>query len=109
MLPFLDYSKSFESQSLLTIIDDRQMFNFFFLKLQTAHVDLIVGYVVERYLNDCRKSKTRAITLAENTTGATSAMNQLEFLEISVTYAKLGKNHGFAFASHWLKYWHENF
>ena len=68
---------------------------------------------IERFSNDCRKTKTKAITPI--TTGADSATNQSQFLEITCNTLKAREKsrvHGaiaFGFASHWLKNWRESF
>ena len=51
--------------------------------------------IIERFSNDCRKTKAKAITvLRPITTGANSAMNQSQFLAIE-TCSKRGKNHAY--------------
>ena len=71
---------------------------------------------IERFSNDCRKTKTKAIT-PTNTTEADSATNQSQFLEINCNSLKAREKSrvhgaigcGFGFASHWLKNWRECF
>jgi len=69
---------------------------------------------IERFSNDCRKTKTKAI-FRPITTGVNSAMNQSQFLEItcnSLEAREKSRVHGaigFSFASHWLKNWRESF
>ena len=65
---------------------------------------------LERFSNDCRKTKTKAILLLwPITAGANSAMNQSQFLAVTCNSPKAKeKSHvyggiGFSFASHWLK------
>ena len=71
---------------------------------------------IERFSNDCRKTKAKAI-LRPITTGANSATNQSQFLAItcnSLEAREKSRVHGaigfgFGFASHWLKNWRESF
>ena len=69
---------------------------------------------VARFLNDCRKTKTKAITptnhnkdkqLLEPIRIPTITCNSPEAREKSRVHGALG----FGFASHWLKNWHESF
>ena len=71
---------------------------------------------IERFSNDCRKTKTKVITLTNhNRNGTNSAMNQSEFLVItcnSLEAREKSRVHGasgFGFASNWLKNWRESF
>ena len=68
--------------------------------------------LLERFSNDCRKTKTKAIT-PTNPTGADSAMNQSQFPAVTCNPLKAREKsrvHGaIGFASHWLKNWHESF
>ena len=69
---------------------------------------------IERFSNDCRKPKPKQL-LRPITTGADSAMNQSQFLEITCNTLKAREKSrvhgaiGFGFASHWLKNWRESF
>ena len=69
--------------------------------------------VIERLSNDCRKTKTKAITPI--TTGTNRPMNQSQFLAITCNSpearekSRLHGAIGFGFASHWLKNWRESF
>ena len=69
---------------------------------------------LERFSNDCRKTKTKAIT-PTNHNRADSAMNQSQFLAItcnSLEARKKSRVHGaigFYFDSHLLKNWRESF
>ena len=81
--------------------------------------------LLERFSDDCRKTKTKAVTPTNHnrstqcdepiTTGADSAMNQSQFLAItcnSLIAREKSRVHGvigFGFASHWLKNWYESF
>ena len=68
-------------------------------------------HTIERLSNDCRKTKTKAITLTDHD----RAMNQSQFLAITCNLLKAREKSrvhgaiGFGFASHWLKNWHESF
>ena len=70
---------------------------------------------LERFSNDCRKTKTKVTPLRPITTEANSAMNQSEFLEITYSLLEAREKSrvhgaiGFGFASHWSKYWRDSF
>ena len=74
----------------------------------------MIALSIERFSNDCRKTKTKQI-LRPITTGAGSAINQSQFPAItcnSLEARERSRVHGaigFNFASHWLKNWRESF
>ena len=70
--------------------------------------------MLERFSNDCQKTKTKAVTPANHDRGK----QRNEPITIPSNYLKLaqsaGKSRvhgaiGFGFASHWLKNWRESF
>ena len=76
----------------------------------------IVVNILERFSNDCRKTKTKAKQLLRPiTTGAGSAMNQSQFLAITSNSLEARERSrvrgaiGFGFDSHCLKNWRESF
>ena len=73
-------------------------------------------YGLERFSNDCRKTKTKLKQLLlPITTEADSAMNQSQFLAITCNSLEAREKsrvhgaNGFGFDSHWLKNWRESF
>ena len=66
---------------------------------------------IERFSNDCRKTKTKAITPANHNRNKqrdepiTVPSNHLEAREKSRVHGAIG----FGFASHWLKNWRDSF
>ena len=69
---------------------------------------------LERFSNDCGKTKTKAIT-PTNHNRSDSTMNQSQFLAITCNSLEAREKSsirgaiGFGFDSHWLKNWHESF
>ena len=69
---------------------------------------------IERFSNDCRKTKTKAIT-PTNHNRSRQRKDQSQFLAIlcnSLQAREKSRVHGaigFGFASHWLKNWRESF
>ena len=75
---------------------------------------MLDNLVLERFSNDCRKTKTKAIT----TTNHDRGKRRDEPITIPSNYLKLvqarekSRVHGaigFGFASHWLKNWRKSF
>ena len=68
---------------------------------------------IERFSNECRKTKTKAVTPTNQ--WANSAMNQSQFLAITCNSLEAREESrvqgaiGLGFASHWLKNWRESF
>ena len=82
-------------------------------RVQTArrllHVVLLLSTVavviaIERFSIDCRKTKTKVITMNQSQFLAITC-NSPEAREISRVHGAIG----FGFASHWLKNWRESF
>ena len=73
-----------------------------------------VPQLIERFSNDCRKTKTKAIT-PTNHNRSKQRDEPSEFLVITCNSLKgreKSRAHraiGFSFASHWLKNWRESF
>ena len=72
----------------------------------------IVWYILlERFSNDCRKNKTKAITLTNHNRSRqrdepiTCSCDSPELREKSRVHGAIG----FGFGSHWLKNWRESF
>ena len=70
----------------------------------------ILNDLIEQFSNDCRKTKTQAIT----PTNHNSAMNQSQFLAVTCNSLEAREKSrvrgaiGFGFASHWLKNWRDS-
>ena len=83
---------------------------------EVKHKHLVSNKFIERFSNENEKPKPKQLC-RPITTGANSAMNQSQFLEItSNSLETRGKSRvhgaigfGFGFASHWLKNWRESF
>ena len=81
-----------------------------YYNLQSVHFKMLV----ERFSNDCLKTKTKVNTLT-NHNRTNSAMNQSKFLAITCNLLEAREKSrvqgaiGFGFTSHWLKNWRESF
>ena len=75
---------------------------------------LMLTLMLERFSNECRKTKTKVITLANQKDGD-NPVNQSKLVVIIRSRHKARENvHaratiGFGFTSDWLKKWRENF
>ena len=70
---------------------------------------------LERFSNDCRKTKTKAITPTNHNRRKKQRDEQITLLTITFKSLKAREKSrvhgaiGFGFASHWLKNWRESF
>ena len=85
-----------------------------FLRMSTNKEPILNTSFKEQFSNDCRETKTKAITPTNHDRG-NSTMNQSQFPEITSNSLKTREKSrvhgaiGFGFASHWLKNWFESF
>ena len=85
-------------------------------QLRSSHMDVLSGLIdeIERFSNECRKTKTKAITLTNpnrNKTQNEPIRNQIKYKQLALSAGKRvrARHDWFWFTPDWLRKWREFF